>query len=419
MQLFGLVNELLAQHKNNAEVDVSRVDDLTLQRYAVVPLTENIGVIGWVEGCDTLHSLVSGYRGPRHIPDMLELSLMQAAAPAKVPPENFNVVYHRLTCLQKQEVFRFARDNTSGDDLAKSMWLSSSDSETWLDRRTLYTRSLALMSVVGYMLGLGDRHPSNIMLQRSTGKVVHIDFGDCWEVAQMRDLYPEKVPFRLTRMLVNAMEVGGIDGTFRSTCELVLSVLRQNRSSVMAMLETFVYDPLINWRLLPEDGDKKNKSSRRRDNDDDDDDDDDDKGDELPSNVAVGMESAIRIKNATKNFVGSVRKSIKTRRKSSLFLLSSIGPSVGGVNDNVDNNAGASVKSERLTESAENAIRRVEAKLHGRDFTGIMSKNNSNHEVKDNAASPMAVTDQIDFLIEQASSLENLSEAYIGWCPFW
>ena len=241
MQLFGLVNELLAQHKNNAEVDVSRVDDLTLQRYAVVPLTENIGVIGWVEGCDTLHSLVSGYRGPRHIPDMLELSLMQAAAPAKVPPENFNIVYHRLTSLQKQEVFRFARDNTSGDDLAKSMWLSSSDSESWLDRRTLYTRSLALMSVVGYMLGLGDRHPSNIMLQRSTGKVVHIDFGDCWEVAQMRDLYPEKVPFRLTRMLVNAMEVGGIDGTFRSTCELVLGVLRQNRSSVMAMLETFVY----------------------------------------------------------------------------------------------------------------------------------------------------------------------------------
>ena len=172
---------------------------------------------------------------------MLELSLMQTAAPAKVPPENFNIVYHRLTSLQKQEVFRFARDNTSGDDLAKSMWLSSSDSESWLDRRTLYTRSLALMSVVGYMLGLGDRHPSNIMLQRSTGKVVHIDFGDCWEVAQMRDLYPEKVPFRLTRMLVNAMEVGGIDGTFRSTCELVLGVLRQNRSSVMAMLETFVY----------------------------------------------------------------------------------------------------------------------------------------------------------------------------------
>lgn len=49
---------------------------------------------------------------------------------------------------------------------------------------------------------------SNIMVDRVTGKVVHIDFGDCFEVAMQRDKFPEKVPFRLTRMLVNAMEVG-------------------------------------------------------------------------------------------------------------------------------------------------------------------------------------------------------------------
>lgn len=45
------------------------------------------------------------------------------------------------------------------------------------------------------------------MVDRVTGKVVHIDFGDCFEVAMQRDKFPEKVPFRLTRMLVNAMEV--------------------------------------------------------------------------------------------------------------------------------------------------------------------------------------------------------------------
>jgi hypothetical protein len=38
------------------------------------------------------------------------------------------------------------------------------------------------MSMVGYILGLGDRHPSNIMLDRNTGKITHIDFGDCFEV---------------------------------------------------------------------------------------------------------------------------------------------------------------------------------------------------------------------------------------------
>ena len=75
------------------------------------------------------------------------------------------------------------------------------------------------------MLGLGDRHPSNLMLDRKTGKVLHIDFGDCFEVAMQREKFPEKVPFRLTRMLVNAMEVAGIEGNYRSTCENVSYVL--------------------------------------------------------------------------------------------------------------------------------------------------------------------------------------------------
>ena len=34
------------------------------------------------------------------------------------------------------------------------------------------------MSMVGYVLGLGDRHPSNLMLDRKSGKVLHIDYGD-------------------------------------------------------------------------------------------------------------------------------------------------------------------------------------------------------------------------------------------------
>lgn len=45
------------------------------------------------------------------------------------------------------------------------------------------------------------------MLDRLSGKILHIDFGDCFEVAMNREKFPEKIPFRLTRMLVNAMEV--------------------------------------------------------------------------------------------------------------------------------------------------------------------------------------------------------------------
>ena len=36
------------------------------------------------------------------------------------------------------------------------------------------------MSIVGYVLGLGDRHPSNLLLDRVSGKVLHIDFGGQW-----------------------------------------------------------------------------------------------------------------------------------------------------------------------------------------------------------------------------------------------
>ena len=42
----------------------------------------------------------------------------------------------------------------------------------------------------------------------------------------------------------------GIDGNYRMTCESVMRVLRAHKDSVMAVLEAFVYDPLLNWRLI-------------------------------------------------------------------------------------------------------------------------------------------------------------------------
>lgn len=41
-------------------------------------------------------------------------------------------------------------------------------------------------------------------------------------------------------MLVKAMEVSGIEGNFRTTCENVMQVLRSNKDSVMAMMEVLI-----------------------------------------------------------------------------------------------------------------------------------------------------------------------------------
>ncbi len=80
--------------------------------------------------------------------------------------DQFCTNYSALPLPNKVEIFRHVIENTKGEDLKKILWLKSPNSEIWLERRTNYTRSLATMSIAGYILGLGDRHPSNIMLQR-------------------------------------------------------------------------------------------------------------------------------------------------------------------------------------------------------------------------------------------------------------
>ncbi|KAM5132577.1 serine/threonine-protein kinase mTOR [Mantella aurantiaca] len=351
MQLFGLVNTLLANDP------ASLRKNLSIQRYAVIPLSTNSGLIGWVPHCDTLHALIRDYREKKKILLNIEHRIMLRMAPD----------YDHLTLMQKVEVFEHAVNNTAGDDLAKLLWLKSPSSEVWFDRRTNYTRSLAVMSMVGYILGLGDRHPSNLMLDRLSGKILHIDFGDCFEVAMTREKFPEKIPFRLTRMLTNAMEVTGLDGNYRITCHTVMEVLREHRDSVMAVLEAFVYDPLLNWRLM-DTNIKANKRSRTR-------------TDSYSAGQSVEMLETVELGETAHKKPGStVPESIHTY-----------------IGDGL-------VQPEALNKKAIQIINRVRDKLTGRDF--------SHEETLD-------VATQVELLIKQATSHENLCQCYIGWCPFW
>lgn len=47
----------------------------------------------------------------------------------------------------------------------------------WFGMRLNYTRSASTTSIVGHVLGLGDRHVSNILIDKGSGELVHIDFG--------------------------------------------------------------------------------------------------------------------------------------------------------------------------------------------------------------------------------------------------
>lgn len=66
--------------------------------------------------------------------------------------------------MKKLEIYRYVAKHTKAEDLKKILWLRNTSAETWLVHRTNYINSLAVMSMVGYILGLGDRHLSNLML---------------------------------------------------------------------------------------------------------------------------------------------------------------------------------------------------------------------------------------------------------------
>ncbi|KAI9833190.1 MAG: hypothetical protein M1819_003813 [Sarea resinae] len=349
MQLFGLVNTLLATDSECFK------RHLNIQRYPVIPLSQNSGLLGWVPNSDTMHVLIREYRENRKILINIEQRIMLQMAPD----------YDNLTLMQKVEVFGYALDNTTGQDLYRVLWLKSKSSESWLDRRTNFTRSLAVMSMVGYILGLGDRHPSNLMLDRITGKVIHIDFGDCFEVAMYREKYPERVPFRLTRMLTYAMEVSNVEGSFRITCEAVMRVLRDNQESLMAVLEAFIHDPLLNWRLgNRESPPEPSFPSERR------------------ASIIAGTESR--------------PESLRPRARS---IVAPAEPT-----SDLTNGGGGQDNKEVQNARALQVLSRVKEKLTGTDFKKTEELN---------------VPDQVEKLLLQATDLENLCQHWYGWCSYW
>ena len=350
MQLFGLVNTLL----NNDGESFKR--HLNIQRYPAIPLSQQSGLLGWVPNSDTMHNLIKEYREARRILLNIEHRIMLQMAPD----------YDNLTLMQKVEVFSYAMDNTTGKDLYRVLWLKSKSSESWLERRTNYTRSLATMSMVGYILGLGDRHPSNLMIDRITGKVIHIDFGDCFEVAMHREKYPERVPFRLTRMLTYAMEVSNIDGTYKISSQAVMRVIRDNKESLMAVLEAFIHDPLLNWRLGHREApDEPSFPSERR-----------------------------------QSIVGDLEGAQLDRPRGGSYRVRRLSTLQAGALDAQEGNENREVQNARALQ----VLARVKDKLMGRDFK-------PNEELN--------VERQVAKLIAQATNVENLCQHYIGWCSFW
>ncbi|CAG8239237.1 unnamed protein product [Penicillium salamii] len=252
MEFNNMINRFL---KRDVESSKRR---MYIKTYAVTPLNEECGLIEWVDNLRTLREIV------------IKLLRERGIAP------NYNDIRHYLNEICADRSFSKLPLFTT-KILAKlppvlHEWFVEMfpETEAWFTARLRYTRSSAVMSMVGYVLGvssrgysLGDRHGENLSFEEGTGGLLHVDFNCLFDKGQTFEK-PEVVPFRLTHNMVDAFGAYGYNGRykspaslalmlspctgpFRRTCEITLSLLRQNEDALMTILETFLHDPTTDF----------------------------------------------------------------------------------------------------------------------------------------------------------------------------
>jgi ataxia telangiectasia mutated family protein len=228
-QVFSKVNSILQNEKE------TRKRNLKIRTYKVVPLGPQAGLIEFVADSIPLSDILRKYHEKDSITfddarmrmkDVQQKSTRERVATylkiAKKTPPNFR---------------QFFIDT----------FLNVDD---WYSSRQVYTRGLITTSMVGHILGLGDRHLNNILIDKKTGEPIHIDFGVAFDQGKLLPV-PEKVPFRLTRDMVDGLGCTGYEGSFRKGSEHVFRVLRANSDKIIGILNVLRYDPLYSWAISP------------------------------------------------------------------------------------------------------------------------------------------------------------------------
>lgn len=227
-QVFHFMNVLLKNKKSSCK------RNLSIRTYKIVPLTQMSGILKFCDNTETLGNyLLTAH--PKYRPEDLLVTKcreMMGECGKKTPEEKFK--QFNKVCEKLSPVFQnFFTEN----------FLSPVE---WFEKRMFYINSVATTSMVGYIMGIGDRHVNNILIDKETAEVIHIDFGIAFERGKLLPT-PERVPFRLSRDLVAAMGCFGVDGLFRTSCEITMQVLRENKALINTIVEVFLYDPLNNW----------------------------------------------------------------------------------------------------------------------------------------------------------------------------
>lgn len=236
MEFNVLVNKLLQKD------DEGRKRKLRLRTYAVVCLNEESGLIEWVENTRAMRQLIMqirktecGFVQPMRLSTVKERYLYMQQKYANNP--STMAAYYRRKILTLPEF---------SPRFHQWFYNNFADPTAWFEARLTFARSAAVWSMVGHVIGLGDRHGENILIDTTNGECVHVDF-DCLFDKGLKLAKPEIVPFRLTPNMIDAFGITGYEGVFRRVGEVTMQLLRGNQATLRSVLESFIHDPLVEW----------------------------------------------------------------------------------------------------------------------------------------------------------------------------
>ncbi|CAH2066738.1 unnamed protein product, partial [Iphiclides podalirius] len=231
-QVFNIVNKLL---ENNP---ITNKNKLLVRTYKVVPMSRRSGVLEWCEGTLPLGAyLIEAHMRcrPKDITPSAARTKLKACHDNRKSNQEKLRVFMAILANFKPVFHNFFTEHYH-------------DPITWYERRLAYTRSVATSSMVGYILGLGDRHVQNILIDTKTAEVIHIDLGIAFDQGKALPT-PETIPFRLTQDIIAGFGCCGVEGIFRRCCEKTMQLLRDNQETLLTILEVLLCDPLYSWTL--------------------------------------------------------------------------------------------------------------------------------------------------------------------------
>jgi len=247
----NVVNRLLAEKGKAGR-------QLSLRTFSVTCLSEDCGILEWVPKTESFRSLVTSTYNPQAPQHSLKGRGFRIA--------DFSDHGLRDTFLRCQDLYvkkgqlfnagkHFKQHFLKNYPPVMYWWFVQKfrDPHSWFEARSRFTRTAAAWSAVGHILGLGDRHSENILVDVSSGGVVHVDF-DCLFDKGLQLARPEVVPFRLTQNMVDAMGPTGYEGAFRGSMISCMKILREERELLLSVLEPFLRDPIIVWKKTAERG---------------------------------------------------------------------------------------------------------------------------------------------------------------------